>query len=120
MSEALPARQLIAVGTRGLTSNCSHNWADPVCQKILANLKEAMVPGYSKLLVADIIIPDQNALLRQSGLDIAMLFLHSGSQRTEADSRKLVESAGFKVNKIWLPPGDGDAIIEAEVPVSTA
>lgn len=79
-----------------------------------------MTPGYSKLLVADVVMPEQDAPLRQTGLDIAMLFLHSGSQRTETDSRKLVESAGFKVNKIWLPPGDGDGIIEAEVPVSNS
>lgn len=77
-----------------------------------------MVPGYSKLLIADIVIPEQNAPLRQSGLDIAMLFLHSGSQRSEAESRQLIERAGLKVNKIWLPPGDGDGIVEAEVPIS--
>lgn len=64
-----------------------------------------MVPGYSKLLVADLVMDDHNAPLRQSGLDIAMLSLHSGRRRTETESRQLLESAGFTVKKdlaaIW-------------------
>lgn len=74
-----------------------------------------MVPGYSKLLVADLVMDDHYAPLRQSGLDIAMLFLHSGRQRTDTESRQLLESSGFTVKKIWLPQGDSDGIIEAEV-----
>ena len=77
-----------------------------------------MIPGYSKLLVADIVMTDQNVPLRQSGLDIAMLFLHSGSQRSGAEYHQIFEQAGLKICKIWLPPGDGDGIVEAEVPVA--
>lgn len=75
-----------------------------------------MIPGYSKLLVGNIILPDENVPLRASGLDIAMLFLHSGSQRSEAEWRGLIEGAGLRVLKVWRPQGDGDGIIEAEVP----
>lgn len=75
-----------------------------------------MIPGYSKLLIGNIILPDENVPLRASGLDIAMLFLHSGSQRSEAEWRALLEEGGFTVIKVWLPHGDGDGIIEAEVP----
>jgi hypothetical protein len=98
-------------------ANILHNWADPVCNVILANLREAMTPGYSKLIVANMVMADDNVPLRQSGLDIAMLYLHSGSQRSDAEWRELLESAGFKVINVWLPPGDSDGIIEAEVPV---
>ena len=75
-----------------------------------------MLPGYSKLLVANIILPDENVPLRQSGLDIAMLCMHSGSQRSEAEWRALLGEAGFNVKGVWNPNGDGDGIIEAEVP----
>lgn len=82
----------------------------------MKHLKIAMLPGYSKLLVANIILPDENAPLRQSGLDIAMLCMHSGSQRSEAEWRALLGEAGFNVKGVWKPNGDGDGIIEAEVP----
>jgi len=96
-------------------ANILHNWASPVCRVILANLREAMIPGYSKLIVANTIIAGDNVPLRQSGLDIAMLFLHSGSQRSEIEWRELLEGAGFKVIRVWYPPGDGDGIVEGEV-----
>jgi hypothetical protein len=95
--------------------NILHNWASPVCLEILKHLKDAMLPGYSKLLVGNVILPDENVPLRQSGLDIAMLFMHSGSQRSEAEWRALLEEAGFHVRKVWQPDGDGDGVIEAEV-----
>jgi hypothetical protein len=74
-----------------------------------------MLPGYSKLLVGNIILPDENVPLRQSGLDIAMLCMHSGSQRNEAEWRALLGEAGFDVRKVWKPDGDGDGIIEAVI-----
>lgn len=76
-----------------------------------------MLPGYSKLLVANIILPDENVPLRQSGLDIAMLCMHSGSQRSEAEWQALLGEAGFHVIRVWKPNGDGDGIIEAEMPL---
>lgn len=99
-------------------ANILHNWANPVCHNILSRLREAMIPGYSKLIIDNIILPDENVPLRNSGLDMAMLVLHSGSQRGEDEWRDLIESADFKVMKFWLPPGDGDGIIEAELPIS--
>lgn len=74
-----------------------------------------MTPGYSKLLIGNIVLADMSVPLRQSLLDISMLVLHSGQQRSQSEFRELLEGAGFKVVKIWLPPGDGDGIIEAEL-----
>jgi hypothetical protein len=74
-----------------------------------------MTPGYSKLLIGNIVLADMNVPLRQSLLDISMLVLHSGQQRSQSEFRELLEGAGFKIIKIWLPPGDGDGIVEAEI-----
>lgn len=74
-----------------------------------------MIPGYSKVIVGNIILPDTNVPLRNSGLDIAMLVLHSGQQRSETEFRELFESVGMSVVKIWHPPGDGDGVVEAEL-----
>lgn len=77
-----------------------------------------MIPGYSKLLIGNVILSDENVPLRQSGLDIAMLFMHSGCQRSESEWRTLLQDAGLEVKKVWYPEGDGDGIIEAEVPIT--
>lgn len=74
-----------------------------------------MTPGNGKLLIGNVILPDENVPLRQSGLDIAMLLMHSGSQRSELEWRKLLQEAGFDVKNVWKPDGDGDGIIEAEI-----
>lgn len=95
--------------------NILHNWASPVCLGILKHLRDAMTPGYSKLLIGNVILPDENVPLRQSGLDIAMLVMHSGSQRSELEWRSLLQEGGFDVKKVWKPDGDGDGIVQAEI-----
>ncbi|KAF2235852.1 S-adenosyl-L-methionine-dependent methyltransferase [Viridothelium virens] len=97
-----------------LFQNIFHNWADSVCLEILENLAPAMKPGYSKLLISNIIIKDENAPLRHAGIDIAM-FMFSGLQRTETQWKELLDKGGFKVVKFWHPPGDADGMVEAEV-----
>lgn len=69
-------------------------------------------------MVGNIILSDIAVPLRNSGLDIAMLLLHSGQQRSESEFQELFDSVGLRVIKMWHPPGDGDGIIEAELPVS--
>lgn len=95
--------------------NILHNWASPDCLEILKHIKAAMLLGYSRLLMGNIFLPDENVPLRQSGLDIAMLCMHSGSQRSRPEWRALLEEAGFHVRRIRVPDGDGDGVIEAEV-----
>lgn len=87
-----------------------------MCQTILSHVRDAMSPGYSRLLIGNIILAESDVPLRNSGLDIAMLYLHSGAQRSESEWRELVESAGLTVVKVWRPPGDGDGIVEVERP----
>ena len=38
-----------------------HDWTDEQCAEILANLKPAMTPKYSKLLINEFVIPDTGA-----------------------------------------------------------
>lgn len=73
-----------------------------------------MLPGYSKLLLCNIILEDESVSLRQTGLDMGMLALHSGKQRDENQWRGLLEKSGFEVLAIHRPPGDGDGIVEAQ------
>ena len=76
-----------------------------------------MVPAYSKVLIVNMIIPEENVPLGAGRMDMAMLFLHSGSQRSAREWRDLVDHAGLKVVKLWYPPGEGDGVVEVELPL---
>jgi hypothetical protein len=72
-----------------------------------------MTKGYSKLFINDIILPDVNCSLFQAGFDINMVAMHAGIERSRAQWTTLLEKAGFEVLRFWLPPGDGEGIVEA-------
>jgi hypothetical protein len=97
--------------------NVLHNWTDAHCSKILARVAKAMTPGYSKLIIGNMIIPDTNAPVMQCGLDASMLMVFSGGQRDKQQWSELLATAGLSVTKFWDPPRDsGDnGVIEAEL-----
>lgn len=96
-----------------------HDWPDNVCKSILARIKEAMKPGYSKLLINENVIPDVGAWWETSALDMVMLTLFCSKERTEADWRNLLEtSAGLKIVKIWSAGKGVESLIEVELPES--
>ncbi|KAL5119044.1 hypothetical protein ACEQ8H_002968 [Pleosporales sp. CAS-2024a] len=91
-----------------------HDWSDKYCLQILAQLRSAMTPGYSKLVIHDLVLPDVGATDVQARFDMAMMTINSGMERSKLQFTQLLESAGFKVTTIftWL---DKDGIVEAEV-----
>lgn len=73
-----------------------------------------MKPGYSKLLIHEMIVPEQGASTFHAMLDMAMMAFNSGMERTERQWRELLENAGFEVLKVWSPlEEDADGIVEA-------
>jgi hypothetical protein len=95
--------------------SCLHDWPDSVCNDILARLKEAMKPGYSRLLINENVIPDKGAWWETSALDMVMLTLFCSKERTEADWYNLIEKmAGLKIVKIWSIGKGVESLIEVE------
>ncbi|KAF2962887.1 hypothetical protein GQX73_g10684 [Xylaria multiplex] len=45
-------------------------WPDDVCHKILGHLKDAMKPGYSKILINDCVVANEKAAWQHVSLDI--------------------------------------------------
>ncbi|KAA8571902.1 hypothetical protein EYC84_001853 [Monilinia fructicola] len=92
-----------------------HDWSDYKCLEILQNLKEAMKPGYSKLLIHDMILPEQGASTYHALLDLTMMAFNSGMERTGKQWVDLLERAGFEVVKLSMPEDepDADGIVEA-------
>ncbi|KAH0424693.1 hypothetical protein CcaCcLH18_11415 [Colletotrichum camelliae] len=94
-----------------------HDWSDEPARKILEMQKDAMTPGYSRLLIQDHIDVEGPANPQATAFDIQMMAMVSGRERSEKDWRQLLASAGFNVVKIWKLPSAAYSIIEAEIPV---
>lgn len=93
-----------------------HDWPDETCATILANVKAAMKPGYSRLLINENVVPPERAQWEATALDIMMLTLLSSRERTEGDWRSLVEGlAGLKITNIYTAANGVESIIECEL-----
>ena len=67
-----------------------HDWPDAECRTILGHLKDAMEPGYSKILIHERAVADREASRQPTALDIHMLALFSTQERTEREWRALL------------------------------
>lgn len=92
-----------------------HDWNDTDSRKILGNLAAAMKKGYSKLIIAEFVLPDKDCPLLPAQWDWEMMVFCNSMERSRAHWQQLLESAGFKVLNFYYPPGDGQAIIETEL-----
>ncbi|MCJ1476920.1 hypothetical protein MMC13_005589 [Lambiella insularis] len=91
-----------------------HDWPDAECVKILQNTASAMTKGYSKLLIFEWVLPAKDVPLHPALLDISMMALLSSMERTEAQWRRLLDLAGFKVVKFWTVVSDTERLIEKD------
>ena len=74
-----------------------HDWDDERCIKILRNCHAAM-PSNGKLLVCERVVPaDDTSSYSKLGDLVMLIMTPGGSERTEAQYRKLFEAAGFKI-----------------------
>lgn len=74
-----------------------------------------MRKGYSKLLIHDHVILDVGADFVATGLDFAMMTYFAGGERAESKWRRLLESEGLKISKIWVFEEGSEKLIEAEL-----
>lgn len=89
-----------------------HDFNDEQCHKILCNTATAMEPGYSRMLINDWVILEKGSSFPAAMMDLNMMANLAGKERTESQWRRLLESAGLTIIKIWGNAGE-DAVIEA-------
>jgi hypothetical protein len=87
-----------------------HDWDEDKCVAILRNCHHAMSPE-SKLLVIESVIPTGNDPFPGKFLDLVMLLIPGGKERTEVEYRELFSQAGFELTQI-IPTGTEVSIIE--------
>jgi hypothetical protein len=88
-----------------------HDWTDEESLTILRNCHRGM-PVDGRLLVVESVIPPGNEPFGGKFLDLVMLLIPGGKERTEAEYRALFQQAGFDLTKI-VPTGSEVSIIEA-------
>ena len=76
-----------------------HNWDDESCVKILTNCREAMNPK-GRILVADPVISPDGKPGWGKLLDIQMMVVVSGKERTKEEFAALFKSAGLKLTRV--------------------
>ncbi|MCF3100385.1 SAM-dependent methyltransferase [Streptomyces roseoverticillatus] len=91
-----------------------HDWKDEDCLRILRAIRAA-IPAGGRLLAVDAILPPGNEPHFAKAVDIIMLAVVTGRERTEQEFRDLLGEAGFRVDRIISVP-NSTSIIEA-VPV---
>ena len=75
---------------------------------ILSNLKAAMTPRYSKLVLNESIMPDMNCPAFFAAGDINTMSILAGIKRSRLHWIELLESVGFSAVQIWMSPYHGD------------
>jgi predicted O-methyltransferase YrrM len=106
-----------AVPTGGnvyLLASILHDWDDDRCVAILTKCRQVM-PAYGKLLVVELVLPEGDVPHAGKWVDLHMLVMASGRERTAAQYRALFLAGGFDLASVSPIPG-GQSIVEA-VPV---
>jgi SAM-dependent methyltransferase len=98
-----------------LMKSVIHDWDDDQARTILRNCREAMAPG-GRVLVVERVVPE--VVTRDAAellmIDLNMLIVPGGRERTEAEYRDLFAGAGLALGAVTHPfPPFGDCVLEA-------
>jgi hypothetical protein len=88
-----------------------HDWDDEQSMRILQSIRRAMNEN-SKVLIVEMIVPTGNDPSPAKGLDLVMLTMEGGKERTEKEYRELLEAAGLRLTRV-IPTRSPFSIIEA-------
>lgn len=92
-----------------------HDWPDESAVAILKNVRDAMEPGYSKILIHEVLVSERAPSLTVTTLDLTMMALFSTFERSEEHFRGLICSIeGLRISRIWKARQAVESIIEVE------
>src|SRR5713226_2756255 len=91
-------------------SRILHDWPDDKAATILANCRKAIKED-GTLLIRDNVLSDGDVL--GSTLDVTMLIMTGGEERTESEWKDLLHSTGFALTRVYKKEGQLD-LLEAK------
>jgi hypothetical protein len=80
-----------------------HDWNDEQCVAILSNCRKGIKKG-GKVLLVEMVLPDGNEPSMGKLLDLQMLSVLPGCERTRAEYADLLEKSGFELTQIVPTP----------------
>jgi hypothetical protein len=86
-----------------LLSNIVHDWSDEDALTILRGLRDA-APDGATLLLFEFVLPEDAGEFDASDIDVSMLALVGGRERTLAEYADLLEQTGWRLERTVLTP----------------
>lgn len=94
-----------------LLSHIIHDWNEEQCLTILGHCRRAMKPE-ARLLIIETVLPPGDMPHPGKMLDMVMLVLPGGQERTAAEYDELLGKAGFRMTRV-VPTDSMVSIVEA-------
>ncbi|HEY6929293.1 MAG TPA: methyltransferase [Thermoanaerobaculia bacterium] len=92
-------------------SHVIHDWSEEQCLTILGNCRKAMKPD-AKVLIVEMVLPGGDEMHPGKLLDLTMLTMPGGQERTESEYAALLEKAGFRLTRV-VPTQSAVSVVEA-------
>jgi hypothetical protein len=89
-----------------------HDWDDESSIKILKNIRSVITEN-GKVLIIEMVVPEGSEPHPSKALDILMLVMEGGKERTKDEYRMLLEASGFRLTRI-IPTKSPYSVIEGE------
>jgi hypothetical protein len=99
-------------GDAYILSHIIHDWEESKCLTILENCRRVM-SGRGRLLLVEIVIPPSSDFHPGKLLDLAMLAVTGGGERSENQYAALLARGGLKLTRV-VPTESSVSVIEAE------
>jgi hypothetical protein len=89
-----------------------HDWDDQKSNTILRNIRN-QIPANGRLILIDSVVPETNEPHFSKFIDLNMLVMTGGKERTEKEFQELLAAAGFRLLRV-IPTKVPTSIVEAE------
>jgi SAM-dependent methyltransferase len=93
-----------------ILSHILHDWHDEQCLQILRNCRRAMKPD-GRLLIVEMVLPPGDTPHPGKILDMVMLVVVDGVERTESEYAMLLSKAGLRLRRV-MPTASAASIVE--------
>ena len=97
-----------------LMSGVVHDWDDERAVRILANCRASMART-GRVLVVECVVPDGDEKSFSTLLDLNMLVMNGGRERTRAEFQELFEAAGLRMTRV-IPTLSPLSVVEGALP----
>jgi hypothetical protein len=88
-----------------------HDWDDDRCRAILTECRR-VIPPEGRLLVVELVLPEDGEPFFGKWLDLHMLVMAGGRERTASEYATLFRASGFELVRV-VPTPAGPSVVEA-------